>query len=241
MSEVKTVGYYLDQHSGAGQQGMYPPDNYFTQIDETEGAALVQEDWYNEFTLQFNNLIRVYYYDRVIFNNEKFNSSNDVTNYNNLRWQIAYFIFSKKDVYKHIYDVINAEFNPLWNVDGSVSTVRTLEQTGTDTNARTGHDTNAATGSDVSGDQSTTYDTSFQDTTKNTLTHGRTDTTTFNSSNTETKNLLDTERITVTRQGNIGVTTSTAMLSEAFEFYTKYDLWKFITKDIINQISYGIW
>lgn len=239
MSEVKTVGYYLEAHREG--QGMLPPDSYFTSIDAEEGAALVASDWYTEFEQNFNNLIDLYYYDRVIFNNSRYNGSNDVTNYNNLRHSIAFFIWSKKYIYENLYNVVNAEFNPLWNVDGSVSTVRTLEQTGTDTNARSGHDTNAATGSDVSGDQSTTYDTSFQDTTKNTLTHGRTDTTTFNSSNTETKNLLDTERITVTRQGNIGVTTSTAMLTEAFEFHSKYDLWKYITHDIINQITYGIW
>lgn len=51
--------------------------------------------------------------------------------------------------YNKLYYTMTAEFNPLWNVDGTEVTERVLEQTGTDANAKTGNDTNVRTGNET--------------------------------------------------------------------------------------------
>lgn len=43
--------------------------------------------------------------------------------------------------YEKLFTALTAEFNPLWNVDGTETTVRTLERDGTETTKHTGADT----------------------------------------------------------------------------------------------------
>ena len=90
-----------------------------------------------------------------------------------------------------------------------------------------------------------------------TTTHGKTDTTTFNntdtqnynskdkttynSSNTETIDTLDTERTTVERHGNIGVTTTTKLLSELVDYSQYFNYVDIIAKDLINAICEGVY
>ena len=233
MSEIITIDYIKGDH----EQGLLPPDTYFSAIDANQD--MTSSDWYTEFELNFNNLISLYYGDRVIL--PKYVGSSDTNTYNNIRHAIAYILYSRQREFANLYLSRTVEFNPTWNVDGKTVTNRILNQTGTDTNARTGNDAVASTGSNVTTDQQTTYDTSFQDTDKSTLTHGKTDTTTYNNTNTETRNLKDKEDITVTRQGNIGTTTTVYMLNEFEGWWTKFDLWKYITQTIANQISYMIY
>lgn len=232
MSMVKTIGYYMDNH----EQGVFPPNNYLTPIlDENEHLP----DWCKEFKVYFNDLIYTYYYDRVVLQDGRFDTDSETTNYNNLRHVIANILNSRQYEFSNLYNSTILEFNPLWNVDGVETTERYLSQTGTDTNAKTGNDSLVDSGSDVTTDQQTTYDTSFLDTEKSTLTHGKTATQNYGSTNTETKNLLDSETITLERHGNIGVTTTTKLLTEYRE-YSTFDLWKYITHEIITQITYGI-
>lgn len=227
----KTLGYYSTGH----EQGLLPPDSYVTAIKD--------EDWYKEFELHFNNLLMLYYSERTVFNLSKYPSedSKDTITYNQLRHDIATILLSKAYVYKNLYGVSIAEYNPLWNVDGIESTVRTLEQTGTDTFAKEGSDTTSNSGSDTTTGQQTTYDTTFLDTDKSTLSHGLESETAYDSTNTETKDLLDTERITLERHGNIGVTKSSELLADTVDLYQGMDIWKWITEDICNQISYALY
>ena len=229
MSYPKTIGYYMQDH----EQGLCPPDSYVTAIKD--------EEWYQEFKAHFNNLLDIYYSERVILNISKYNNTSDTTNYNNLRHTIAYILLSRALEFSSLYYSRTVEFNPTWNVDGTTTTNRILNQTGTDTHAHSGSDSLADTGTDVTTGQATTYDTSFLDTDKDSTTYGKTETSTYNSSNTETKNLKDKEDITVKRTGNIGTTTTVYMLKEYEDWWKNFDIWKYITHEIVNQISYGIY
>lgn len=207
--------------------------------------------------------------------------------------------------YAGYFQTLHEEFNPLWNVDGTEETVRTLEQDGTITNAKrggdttqetatgtdaktgtvadaktgndsrhiTGTDTDANSGVDTSTrSRTTTEGTTFYDAEKettnngktvttthnttdamtynntNTTTHNTTDSTsrsvntgvTYNSDDTTTKDLLDTERITLTRRGNIGVVSTVKLLQEFREFYN-VDLFTEIAKDIAYDLTEGVY
>lgn len=90
-----------------------------------------------------------------------------------------------------------------------------------------------------------------------TITHGKTDTTTFNntdtqnynskdkttynSSNTETIDTLDTERTTHERHGNIGVTTTTQLLTEYVEYSKLVDFVDIVARDILETITMGVY
>ena len=76
--------------------------------------------------------------------------------------------------------------------------------------------------------------------TQDQLTHNTTDQLTHNTTDTETRDLLDTERITIERQGNIGVTTTTKLLNE-FREYINFNIIDIIAHDIVNDISYGVY
>lgn len=258
--------------------------------------------------------------------------------------------------YKKLYDAMTAEFEPLWNVDGTEVTTRTLERDGTETNAKTGTETDAKTGTVTedktgtvtdaksgyddltksgtetdaktgtvtdaktgtetlgkSGSDTTTkngHETRDIDTTKasfnastlqptenvvddlqynniqeqlthsttDTTTHDTTDTTTHNTSDTTTFNTtdrntynssdttthntsdttthnttdtlthntsdvltldtVDTEHITVRRTGNIGVTSSTKLLTEYVDFAEYVDFVKTVSHDIVSELCY---
>ena len=242
----RCLGWFLDQHQ---EQGLFPPNGYFNdelihydeEHDPQHNNPLLTYDWTKELKKYFNDVVWVYYFDRVVFYDEnKFPYDQPVTTYNNLRKQIAMIINSKAYTYSKLWETTQLEYNPLWNVDGTTETVRELKQTGTDTNARSGSDTSTDSGSDVTTGQKTTYDTSFLDTDKSTLQHGLSNTTQYGSQNQETRNLTDKETITVTRSGNIGVTMSTQLIDAERET-DKFDVYKWIVNDIVNQITYGIY
>lgn len=64
----------------------------------------------------------------------------------------------------------------------------------------------------------------------------------YNSTNTETRNLKDTDLFMQIRQGNIGVVSSVSLLTENQELYMSelMDLWKWIVRMCVNQVSYTI-
>lgn len=63
---------------------------------------------------------------------------------------------------------------------------------------------------------------------------------THNTDDTETRDLLDTERITHKRTGNIGVTTTTKLLTE-FREYSKFDIVEIVAHDIVNSIAESVY
>ena len=228
MNDNRTILYFLNKNNN----NLLPADS---QVN-----AIKNKDWYVDFKKYFNDLLWEYYSDRTVFDNPKFPRDNETTTINNIKKSIAIMLLSKQYTYENLYESTVLEFNPLWNVDGTETTSRTLVQTGTDSFAKSGTDTTSNSGDDVTKGQKTTYDTSFLDTDKTTLTHGLESETEYDSSNTETRNLRDVETITFERHGNIGVI-STVKLLEEYRELALYDLWKYITHDIVNQFTYGIY
>ena len=86
-------------------------------------------------------------------------------------------MLSNFDKYKHIYDLLLEEYNPLWNVDGTEITTRTL----TGQNSRNSSGTNA-----------TTYNTTDERTIEDVTTHNTTDALTGNDSTTYGKTITET-------------------------------------------------
>ena len=289
--------------------------------------------------------------------------------YEHIKEVINTLFISNNYKYHGLFESTILEFNPLWNVDGVETTVRTLEQdgtltvndtgtdanahtgtvtdneTGTDTNAKTGTDTLLQTGTDANAhtgtvtDAETGTDTNVHTGTQrierdadNTKSHDETnsdvnstspfndnafynkdkregavnydegeirdetDLTTYNETNAETKNLqnqrtyadtttdtknlsdartynlqdlrtanlqnqrtfndtatetknlqslttrdlLDTERIILERHGNIGITTTTKLLTE-FREYVLFNFCELVAHDVVNAISYGVY
>lgn len=78
------------------------------------------------------------------------------------------------DKYKHIFDLLEMEYNPLWNVDGTETTTRNLTDNKTSSNT---------------GTNTLTHNTTDARTTGETITHNTTDTTTYNT--TDGKNTTD--------------------------------------------------
>lgn len=74
----------------------------------------------------------------------------------------------------------------------------------------------------------------------NTTTHNTTDTDTKNLQNLTTRDLLDTERIILERHGNIGITTTTKLLTE-FREYVEFNFLDKVAHDVVNAISYGVY
>lgn len=116
-------------------------------------------------------------------------------------------------------------------------------------------------GTDTTEEGRTTFDSGANYLPYNTegLTHGKTDThkftdrederdydgfkkTTFDSSLEKENDLLDEHIELNVRQGNIGVTKSTDLVQSSQELYSSelMDLWKWIVRNCVNQVSYSI-
>lgn len=299
-------------------------------------------DWWTPLKEQFDDLIWMYWPDRTVFYNGRFDPENEAQAAANIVRTFAIFLRSKERMFTGLWEGYQAEFNPLWNVDGVTGTVWQDDHTGTDTQAKTGADTRKESGSDVlqlsgadslaqtgtdvnqasgsdgteshiikdentrTGSQSVTgsgTDTNshgvftFDDqdnvkhesidsteygktetTNYNNLkdsrvadsesettygrrdatTYGKTDTTTFGRRDettygkqdqmtyantlTDTKNLQDKHVEMVIRQGNIGVVSSVALLTENMELYEneKFDFFKYVVRMCVNQVTYAV-
>lgn len=301
-----------------------PFNNYCVFNSNPQSARWVFRDWANDYNLL----------------------SQDISH-------ICHNVFlANQEKYKKLFDAMTLEFNPLWNVDGTETTTRTLEKDGTISNAKdgydelskTGHDDVIKTGKDYNiksgsedtrrlGDDTTTYigkeetkrngdrtltteggeittheeattdSQSLITTTKDntfygvdgevgalgsakretetytnlkdekTFTdredgvhHDVTDTTTYNNvrdeinfdstqsteylsnhrttydvDDVQTFDTIDTERITLERHGNIGVTTTTKLLSELVDYAQYFNYVDIVAKDLINAICEGVY
>lgn len=107
------------------------------------------------------NLITAYIYDnfkeRVMLDkySDEFYKWNETEDFNEyitmVKDSISNTLISNADKYNKLYYSVVAEFNPLWNVDGTEVTERELRQTGTIDNSKTGTETR-----EISGDDTTT-------------------------------------------------------------------------------------
>ena len=141
------------------------------------------------------------------------------------------------------------------NVDtfGDDSNMSSKTTTDTDTNVTNVHaftnnrrnvDTKNLSNTQTNANTDTTTHGKTDTTTYNntdTQNYNSTDTTTYNSSNTETLDTIDTERTIHERHGNIGVTTTTKLLTELSDYAQYFNYVDIVAKDLINAICEGVY
>ena len=163
---------------------------------------------------------------------------------NNLSTRIKSVFLMNKYKYKKWIDIMGYAYNPLWNVDGTES-YQFIDKHGNVTNTNTPILTNSVE------NQTSTYDsTAYRADTKQINTYSGTQ-----STNTETRFEITTDSITGPvhnivggdfshiekriRQGNIGVTETTALLTHEREL-VRFNLIQEFFDDINKQILIGI-
>lgn len=343
--------YYNGAVAGVDAVIMYPILNT-TYLNEDVLTKLADYDWftfittlttdfplplgdnYNEYDT--SNVVNDYIFTNYAFYDllpkiiELFTPDNfTITDRNFMRTYVdgivGNVLVKNAEKYKKIYDAMVIEFNPLWNVDGTETTIRTLERDGTETTAHDGKDTATKEflnkdkttyrtddrtdydidyRNDYSTTDTTTYNNvtntkngeetrtvdvdksafnsstktpvetttdnlqyeNFRDVKTGNETLGKTgydtqdksgyenlakrgdvtlehtgkikDTNDYDSSNTLTLDTIDTERTEHKRQGNIGVTTTTKLLTEYVDFAEYVDFVKTISHDIVAELCY---
>ena len=140
--------------------------DYFLQVegslrpsDSALGSAIASSDWWTFLKPIWDDILWMYYADRVVFYNQRFPDDDDDECVENLLRVWTTYLKSKAHNFERIYDVLWQEYNPLWNVDGVTGTISKDTHTGTDQRRKTGDDTLKMTGTDthtLSGEDSTT-------------------------------------------------------------------------------------
>ena len=171
--------------------------------------------------------------------------------------KLAIGAWSKKQVpiWSELYASTQYEYNPIWNVDGTVveerdlagtdyrtddhTTERThddsMERTHDDTMERT-HDDTLTTDNDVYGYNSTTAAPESKVTADHdgTITDAHTGTITDTDTGTINHDTTDTGSITTTRTGNIGVTSTQSLIKEQRDV-VQFNIMDYIINDFKNR------
>lgn len=127
------VGYYLDTY-----ESLLPTDEALGEVAE--------HLWYLYIKGKFNDMVWADFYDREVFNNHKFPSSDPEGAWENMVKTIKIRMINKDRIYSRMFTAFLADYNPLWNVDGVTGRITESTHTGTDTDAHTGKDTLKDTG-----------------------------------------------------------------------------------------------
>lgn len=130
-------------------------DFIFERGGEAENTDVLTSYIYTYF--KERNLFDEWFYENI----EKFEENDLDYFYDHIHEIINNLFIANNYKYAGLYESTILEFNPLWNVDGVETTVRTLEQDGTITVNETGTDTMRKTGtvSNVMADDSTKHNT----------------------------------------------------------------------------------
>lgn len=110
---------------------------------------IASADWWQFVKPLWNDMLWLYYGDRVVFFNKRFPDDDDITSINNILRSWVILLKSKAHNYERLYNLYMQDYNPLWNVDGVTGTVAQDDHTGTDTRKKTGADTLKQTGTDT--------------------------------------------------------------------------------------------
>lgn len=161
-----------------------------------------------------------------------------------------------KDKWLKLFDNVFAQtYNPIWNYDGSDFTVRTYEygKTSTDTkdfsieHSRDSTDTTTVTDNitdrDIYSFDGSTPVGSSKDTNngESETAYSGSDTDTHSGTDTVAESGVDTERISTTKGGNQGTTTTQHMLEEEISIREKFMYFDIVSKDIIEVLTMGIY
>lgn len=131
------INYYLT----ANNNTLCPADISLGDIASTDWWQFVKPLW--------DDMLWLYYGDRVVFFNKRFPDDDDITSINNILRSWVIMLKSKAHNYERLYNVYMQDYNPLWNVDGVTGTVAQDDHTGTDTRKKTGADTLRQQGTDT--------------------------------------------------------------------------------------------
>ena len=131
------INYYLT----ANNNTLCPADISLGDIANTDWWQFVKPLW--------DDMLWLYYGDRVVFFNRRFPDDDDITSINNILRSWVIMLKSKAHNYERLYNLYMQDYNPLWNVDGVTGTVAQDDHTGTDTRKKTGADTLRQTGTDT--------------------------------------------------------------------------------------------
>lgn len=163
-------------------------------------------------------------------------------------------IYSKRQVgvWESLAKTFDLEYNPIWNVDGTVKETETRDlahadsgsasrtETGSGTNTESGTGTNSGSlQTDHAGFNSATYGADEKQTSSGSAssTITRTDSTNGSSTSSDSRSGTDTgtiERETA-RTGNIGVTTTQQMLREELDIRPKLNIYEYIIADLKSR------
>lgn len=216
--------------------------------------VIANEEWYNSIKDIIDNCIDNDYY------NYQFNQRILRKGYNNteveqvelIQKNVKFTLIKYNYKYKTLFATTNLVYNPIWNVDGTEERKRESSKessdtdtfNNTDTLTKGGSDTSSSTGTDTETKSVTTFDSDvFRDTEKTINTPNTTDTTIYNSSDTNrhtgtVSNAYEdseNETETVTKQGNIGVTSTQSLISQEREV-ALFDFISIVEKDIIKNV-----
>jgi hypothetical protein len=142
-------------------------------------------------------------------------------------------LYNNKYKWDGLWESTILEFNPLWNVDGVTTETRTPDLTRT-SGARTDYDDHKSF-TDTNNNYSYPFDSAgtAKQTDKAEIVHGAHKDQFDKGSQTDTE--TGTETIETIRQGNIGVTTTTQLLSE-YRQYVAYSFWEKFMEAIMEAV-----
>ena len=189
----------------------------FSNVHFFEPLGISSLEVYTTFTIKYFNFIYI---------------SSDVT-------EVASIISNLAEIYNNEYttkvNMLLMDYNPIENYNSTETESTTSENTTTSGNENTTTTTTNSTteNSGVSTNKVSPYDSeNFNNdnntTTTNTTTGNATDTTTINDSGNMSSN--GTSSRTLTRKGNIGVTTTQQMIESEYELRAKNLVFEFLEK-----------
>ena len=225
---------------------------YIPDSDFKADLLLVNNHLTNFINSEFGDLLLS---DRILYNNEIDTSVVDTL--------IASLFYLNAENYSRQYQIVKSVYNPVDNY--AKTSIITTEHTGseTDTNIKTGSEQSEYVNGTITNTngavehtttvKETVVDKSLVDKGKsidntgaqiNTTERGNdTRTTTYNNlTDTNEKSFTDRKDIvTEETTGNVGVTTSTAMLTEHNVFWNSFNFWLLIINDILKVLTKGVW
>lgn len=155
-----------------------------------------------------------------------------ITNPKIMKIGIGVWSRGRLPIWEKLAAVQDLEYNPIWNVDGTVT------HEGSDSDSRTygrersediTRDTDTETIGQISADNSESWSNDTKTNTEEDETIGTEETIA------DTENRSGSDTWTETRTGNIGVTTTQKMLNEEVEFWGSYDIINYIIHDFAKE------
>lgn len=117
--------------------------------DDISLGDIASAEWWQFVKPLWDDMLWLYYGDRVVFFNKRFPENDDINSINNILRSWVILLKSKAHNYERLYNLYMMDYNPLWNVDGVTGTVAQDDHTGTDTRKKTGADTLKQQGTDT--------------------------------------------------------------------------------------------